>query len=127
MRCLNCGKTILDTAKICQFCEAPVKEGPTEEEEQAVREVLGQMPPEALEELQAAFFEGGTAEEFANRLMIGPCPKCGSLETGDCDDDPELNEILLARCFECGQFWCTMCGGLLDKAHPACPCWAEEE
>ncbi len=126
MQCLNCGKTIPDTAKICRFCEAPVEEGPTREEEQAIRKMLKEMPPEALDELRAAFKGSGTAEEFANRLMIGPCPKCGSLETGDCEDDPEIGEILVGRCYKCGQLWCTECGRLLDRKAPSCKCWAEE-
>jgi hypothetical protein len=125
MQCLNCGKSIPDTAKICQFCEAPVAEAPTKEEEQVVREVLGQMPPEALEELRAAFMESSTGEEFVNQLMTGSCPKCGSSNTGDCDDDPEIREILLGRCYDCGQLWCTECGQLLNA--PFCKCWAGDE
>jgi DNA-directed RNA polymerase subunit RPC12/RpoP len=29
MRCWNCGKRILDTAKVCRFCEATVEAEPT--------------------------------------------------------------------------------------------------
>jgi hypothetical protein len=127
MKCLNCHKTIPDTAKICQFCEAPIEEGPTEEEQQAILEILEQMPPEALDELRTAFAGSATAEDFANLLMTGACPKCGSLETGDCDADPEIGEILVGRCFQCGQLWCTECGQLLDRKAPSCECWAEDE
>jgi hypothetical protein len=126
MQCLNCGKTIPDTAKICQFCDAPVVQRPTREEEQAVREILEQMPPEALDELRAAFEGSATAEEFANRIMTGACPTCGSVETGDCDNDPEIGEILVGRCYQCGQLRCTECGQLLDRKAPFCKCWAEE-
>ena len=54
MRCLNCGKKIPDKAKVCHFCEAAVEAEPTEEEKEAVRGLLDQMPPEVLEELHAA-------------------------------------------------------------------------
>jgi len=126
MRCLNCGKKIPDKAKICRFCEVPVSEGPTKEEEQAVREVLNQMPPEALDELRAAFESSGTAEEFANLIMVGPCPKCDSRNTSDCDNDPEIDNILVGRCYDCGQLWCTECEQLLDRKAPSCECWEED-
>ena len=69
MRCWNCGKNIPDTAKVCRFCEAAVEEEPTESEKNIVRELLGQMPPEALNELRAAFENSETADDFADRIF----------------------------------------------------------
>ena len=55
-------------------------------------------------------------------IMVGECPKCGSDQVGDCDADPEIDNILVGRCFECGQLWCVECGeplkdGLVDCGH----------
>ncbi len=118
MRCGNCGKNIPDTAKVCRFCEAAVEAEPTEEEKDVVRELLKQMPPEAMDELRAAFDGSGTAEEFADRIFVGDCPKCGSTETGNCEADPEIEELLVGRCYQCGQLWCTECGRLLERDSP---------
>ena len=126
MRCFNCGKKIPDSAKVCQYCEALVEDAPGEEEQEAVREILQQMPRGVLEELQAAAAESDSAEEFVNRIMVGECPKCGSAETGHCENDPEIGELLVGRCYECGQLWCTECGRLLDRASPTCKCWDED-
>lgn len=127
MRCWNCNKRLPKKAKICQFCEAPVQAGPTKEEEETVRDLFDQLPPEAMDEFRKAFESSATAEEFANLIMVGECPKCGSTDTGDCDSDPEIGEILVGRCYECGQLWCTECGRLLTVDKPSCPCWEEEE
>lgn len=126
MRCLNCGKKIPDDAKVCGFCEAKVGGGITEEERQIVEDILLQMPPEAMEDLRAALAGSDTAEDFANRIIVGDCPKCGSVETGDCENDPEIGELLVGRCYQCGQLWCIECRKLLEPAAPECECWNEE-
>jgi hypothetical protein len=125
--CWNCGQKIPAKAKACQFCEAAVERRSSEEDMQIMRDILELMPPEALDQLQAAFGECATAEEFANRIMVGECPRCGSAETGDCDSDPEIGELLVGRCYQCGQLWCTECGRLLDRSSPTCECWEEED
>jgi len=126
MRCWNCGKKIPDKAKVCRFCEAAVEDEPTAEEEEVVRDIIKQMPPEAMEELRAAFEGSGTAEEFVDRIFVGDCPKCGSEETGNCLSDPEIKELLVGRCYQCGQLWCTECDHLLERDSPSCECWEEE-
>jgi hypothetical protein len=125
VRCWSCGKKIPDEAKNCRFCEAPAEPVPTEAEQQIVEELLDHMPPEAWGELQSALQECETGEEFVNRIMIGACPKCGSDETGDCDSDPEIGELLVGRCYRCGQLWCTECLKLLTPQAPTCECWDE--
>jgi hypothetical protein len=126
MRCWNCGKKIPDTAKVCRFCEAAVDEEPTESEKDLVRGLLGNMPPEAMDELRAAFESSETAEDFADRIFVGDCPKCGSEDTGNCDADPEIEELLVGRCYQCGQLWCTECRRLLERDSPSCECWEED-
>jgi hypothetical protein len=121
---MNCHREIPETAKICLHCEAPIVPAPTAEEEQAARDFLETLPHEATAEIVKAFHESSTAEEFVNRLSVGNCPACNSRSTGDCENDPEIQETLLARCYDCGQLWCTVCGQELEKAY--CPCWDEE-
>lgn len=113
MLCWSCGKEIPDDANRCRYCEAEVESGPTEDEIGAVEDLLGQMSPDAISELRAAFGKSETGEEFVNRIMVGDCPKCGSSNTGDCGEDPEINDPSIGRCFDCGQLWCVDCGELL--------------
>ena len=127
MRCSNCGKEIPEAARACQFCEAAVEPEPTEEEKDVARELLEGMPPEAIDELRAMMEQSETAEEFADRIFIGDCPKCGSAETGNCENDPEIDCLLVGRCYQCGQLWCSECRRLLEQGSPVCECWTEEE
>ena len=108
------------------FCEAAVADEPTESDKDVVRDILGQMPPEALDELGAAFENSETAEDFTDRIFVGDCPKYGSEDTGNCDADPEIEELLVGRCYQCGQLWCTECGRLLERDSPSCECCEEE-
>ncbi len=155
MRCWNCGKKISDMAKVCRFCEATVDAEFAElmeEEKENVREILRQIPadlleelrepfdkyrreleshgaviPEELAELRAAFDTSETADTFADRIFVGDCPKCGSEDTGNCEADPEIEELLVGRCYQCGQLWCTECRRLLEPNAPTCPCWEEDD
>ena len=127
MRCWNCGHTVSEKARVCGHCEVDLAEAPSPEEVAAVLELLERMPPDVLGELGEAMAASASAEEFANRIMVGPCPSCGSERTGDCDADPEINELLVGRCYECGQLWCTECGNALTRERPYCDCWEEDE
>jgi hypothetical protein len=126
MRCWNCNRALPKKAKACAHCEAAVLPETSPEEIEAARQILDNLPPEVMADLQQAFLESDTAEEFSNRLLVGPCPKCGSSETGDCEDDPEINELLLGRCYECGQLWCTECEKVMEGGATSCPCWEED-
>jgi hypothetical protein len=127
MRCVNCGKDIPDSAKMCQFCEATVEPELTEEEGQAALEALQQLDPETRQELLEALRLGKTGDEFVNRVLVGKCPKCGSASTDDCENDPEIEDILVGRCSECGHLWCTRCGRPLKGNAPYCECWGQGE
>jgi len=120
MRCWNCDKEIPDDAKACQYCEALTELAPSEEEMESVEEVLSMLDDESREAIEAALDGCESAEEFANRIMVGECPTCGSAEVGDCGDDPTIDNICLGRCFNCGQMWCLDCGELLEKEQTAC-------
>jgi len=126
MRCLNCNREIPDKAKMCGHCEAPVIEPPTPEEMEAARAFLDQLPADAAAELHQALLNSDTAEEFADSILVGNCPKCDGVNTGDCEDDPEIGELLVGRCYDCGQLWCTECLRLLTPKAATCPCWDED-
>jgi hypothetical protein len=127
MRCWNCGHPVFKKARVCEHCEADLTEVPSAEDAASVIELLGHMPPAVLAELSEAMSQSGTAEEFANRIMVGPCPSCGSDQTGDCEADPDIGELFVGRCYECGQLWCTECGDALSRKNPHCDCWDEAE
>ena len=127
MRCWNCGHKVRRKAQVCGHCEADLTEAPTPEEEAAVLELLEQMPPDVLAQMVATMSESDGAEEFANLIMVGECPNCGTDQTGDCDADPEIDNILVGRCYQCGQLWCTECGNTLKSNNLRCDCWNEAE
>jgi hypothetical protein len=124
---MNCFRDIPETASVCEFCEATVGPPPSEEEMEAAKELLAGLSPEAMSELMESFRGSETCDEFVNSIMVGPCPKCGSKETANCEDDPEIGELLLGRCYACGQFWCTECGTFMVGDQRSCECWLEEE
>ncbi len=123
MRCWNCSHEVSEKARVCVHCEADLSEAPSADEVAAVMELLEQMPAEVLAELGEAMSQSASAVEFANRILVGPCPSCGSDQTGDCEADPEIHQILVGRCDECGELWCTECGNALTHERPYCECW----
>jgi hypothetical protein len=111
---------------MCPHCEAEVEEAPTQEDVAAVEGLLAGMNPEILDELRNAFKQSTSGEDFVNRIMVGDCPSCSSSNTGDCDGDPEIDDITVGRCFDCGQLWCCDCGELFKDAQSTaheCPAW----
>jgi hypothetical protein len=126
MKCWNCLREAPRGAKVCPHCETLLAEEPSAEEIAEALEALKQIAPDDLAELRSIALESESAEDFANQILVGDCPKCGGTKTGDCDNDPEIENILVGRCYECGQFWCTDCGRLLDRSALECPCWDEE-
>lgn len=128
MICWSCQKEISDTAKRCPHCEAEVMVEPTDEEGVAALNTLASMEPEVMSELRDVFEKSTSGEDFVNRIMVGDCPKCGSTNTADCENDPEIDDPCVARCFECRQLWCPDCGELFtdDKfVDHDCPAWED--
>jgi hypothetical protein len=111
---------------MCQNCEAPLDQVFTPEQQDAVRAILEQMDPHTIQQLANAAATSDTAEGFVNSIMVGTCPKCGGSNTQDCEADPEIESNLVARCLDCGTYWCVSCDSLLDKDDLNCPCWNEE-
>jgi hypothetical protein len=125
MQCTNCGKKIPDNALMCRFCEAHVEPEPTEEEAQGTLAALDGIDPKALQEFLDVMRDSKSADEFANRILVGDCPKCGSEGTESCENDPDVENILVGRCPDCGHLWCTLCGRPYEGAD--CECWDELE
>ena len=128
MKCWNCGREIPETAKACQYCEASTEtEIGSPDRRAAAQEAFEQLSPDAQETLRESAKTCPTAEEFADRCLVGDCPGCGSSNTGDLEHDPEVKDICVARCFDCGFYWCLECGRELDKRDPHCSCFEEDE
>ncbi len=123
---LELREKIPNSAQVCEFCEAEVQAEPTPERWKCSGDSRRD-PEDALNELHELMRQSGTAEEFVNRLFVGDCPKCGSPDTGDCENDPEIDDVVVGRCYQCGHMWCTLCEEALDPKSPECPCWEEEE
>jgi hypothetical protein len=126
IKCSNCGNYIAASSKSCQHCEAPVRDEPRDDRKQFVQDVVEKMDPETHQGLTDAFNSSETAEEFVNNILVGPCPICGRVNTGDCDNDPEIEDPFVGRCLDCGYHWCTECGRRLDATKPCCTCWDED-
>ena len=123
MRCWSCGRKIPKQAKVCKHCEAPVESPPTKEEVAFVEQLLDQMDPEMLSELSDTIEQSSDGEDFLRRVMVGDCPKCGSGQTGSCEEDPDIEDICVGRCFACGQLWCLDCDTLFGPGQQHCqPC-----
>ena len=102
---------------------------PSAGEQAAAASLLGAMTPDLLGELHDAIEKSASGEDFVNRIMVGDCPQCGCEQTGDCENDPEIDDPCVGRCFECGQLWCLDCGLFFKDAHQPvdhdCPAWAD--
>ena len=122
MNCWNCGYPIEEGTKICRRCEADQTEHEDVDPEalDKATKMAEQIAPGMLDTLQQLASQHDTAEDFANAILVGPCPECGSHKVGDCDNDPDYSNGFLGRCFGCGNVWCTECGYKLKKGETKC-------
>jgi hypothetical protein len=81
------------------------------------------MSDDMLGEMRELAGKAGTAENFADLIFIGNCPKCGSEEVANCEETRTIEDVTVARCFQCGLFWCTECGNELSEDAAECPHW----
>jgi hypothetical protein len=98
------------------------------EEEAAAASLLADMSPDLLNELCDVFNKSASGQEFVDRIMVGDCPQCGNSKTGDCENDPEIENPCVGRCFECGLLWCLDCGEFFKDVQSTehdCPAWEE--
>lgn len=59
---------------------------------------------------------------FRNALMVGPCPKCGSNATRDCEGT-EIDDICVGICLKCLILWCLECGAVFKEGQKVCEHW----
>jgi len=127
MICWNCSKEIPDNAKMCIHCEKSVEDQPSAEEIEVVKKIFEEMDPEGKEALMAAIQKADSAEELIRDIFVGDCPQCESTETRDCENDPEIDDLMVGHCLKCGQLWCTECERLFKKGETSCDCYDDEE
>lgn len=129
--CWSCEKKLPEGASRCMHCEAAVEDAPTQEDAAMLMELLGEMDPSLMNEMRQMALECETGEDFVNRLMVGECPKCESDNTGNCENDPEIDDPCIGRCFDCSQLFCCDCEELFADAKLSaqhnCPAWEDEE
>ena len=93
--------------------------------------LMQNIDPDAANELVNLADQCDSEEEFVNMIMVGPCPKCESVDTRDCEDDPEIDDPTIGRCGDCGQLWCCDCDETFDNSASAavhdCPFWESLE
>ena len=83
------------------------------------RQTCDEYEPLSLDEL-------AERDEFERAVMVGPCPRCGSENTSDCDNPLELiRDPTVACCLDCGTYWCLECGYVFEKMEKGmeCPHW----
>lgn len=129
--CWSCDRKLPQYAVRCMHCEAKVEDAPGPEEAEMLMEFLGDMDPSLMDEIRRMAMESESGDDFVNRLMVGPCPTCDSDDTGDCENDPEIDDPCIGRCFECSQLFCCDCDELFIDTKEAvghnCPMWDDEE
>ncbi|MFW5923282.1 MAG: zinc-ribbon domain-containing protein [Planctomycetota bacterium] len=123
MLCWNCNEEIADEAKFCPHCEADMSEQPTEAEMEAAQQVFDSLSEEDQDMLTDVFSQFDTAEEAARSIMVGDCPACLSSNTNDCENDPDIQDISVGQCLDCGYIWCLECGQELSCEDPVCGHW----
>jgi hypothetical protein len=128
--CWSCDQKLPKDAVRCLHCEAKVEDAPQPEDAAMLMELLGDMDPALMNEMRQMAMECETGDDFINRLMIGECPKCESDNTGNCENDPEIEDPCVGRCFDCGQLFCCDCEEqFVDQkvavAHD-CPMWQDD-
>ncbi len=81
-------------------------------DEDSFTELWKHLPKELQDELAEAVEKSSarSPEEFAWQIFVGPCPRCGSRETQDCEGVAGIADISLGLCNRCGHLWCTECG-----------------
>jgi hypothetical protein len=82
---------------------------------------------------------------FLNEFLVGECPRCGSINTHDCEAEHEeinpynpretiksgsscgvaleVDDITVGHCDDCDYLWCLECGSELTLDSPVCVHW----
>jgi len=76
--------------------------------------------PAALGELAEFAARADSEDEFVDAIFIGPCPKCGSESTQNCESEPGIESFVVGKCTVCGWLWCSECGAPVSRKDPEC-------
>jgi len=95
----------------------------SEEEEKAVEEACKLLSPEDLQSLFEEAKEAAPLDDFLNSVFVGDCPRCGSNKTMDGEGVPDLDDITVGLCRECGCMWCLECEQIFEKNQKGCRHW----
>lgn len=124
MQCLNCGKEVASNARSCKFCKADLEVLPDISPDEMLQMLKDAGLDEvAQEQLRKLAEETDSPDEFANALMLGDCPKCGSKKVEDCGEVEGVEDLTVGQCLDCGLRWCSECGYHLKKDELECPHW----
>lgn len=76
------------------------------------------VPLDLQKELRKALEESTaeSGEEFSSEILIGPCPRCGSKKTRDCERIVGIDDPTIGFCKSCGFLWCSECGSPLRSS-----------
>ena len=82
------------------------------------RETCSEYGPLPLDELLER-------DEFVQAVMVGACPKCGSENAYDCENNPLLHDNTVGHCLDCETYWCLDCGYVFEEIQKGmeCPHW----
>jgi hypothetical protein len=80
-----------------------------------------------LDKLERMASDAPAAERFADVVMVGLCPSCGSDATSDCEDAPGIDDLTVGICTSCIHLWCLECGTALSFREPSCPNWEKPD
>jgi len=88
------------------------------------KKIWDSIPKDVQDELTKALEESSatSVEEFISEIFVGDCPECGSRNTRDCEELPDIDDITIGLCNDCGRLWCTECGRTITKGD-VCEHW----
>lgn len=116
MKCSNCLREIPDGAGFCLYCE--MKQREVDPNKGRIAEIMREMEsisPGITQELHRDAMNFETADDFANSILSGSCPKCGSSKTETCDEVSGIEDIFVCRCIDCTTLFCADCGQVFEE------------
>lgn len=105
----------IEPTNLCQTCQKQsgcFKKGIFE------REACDEYKPWPLKDLLER-------DKFVRGVMVGACPRCGSENTYDCENNPLLEDNTVGHCLDCETYWCLECGYVFKAMEKGatCPHW----
>ncbi len=136
MRCPRCKRELTGAEEIahnCLHCGRKLRDLTEEEAAQmgnSLKEVLAHIKSSdptgnAMSQLAESLLKHkDDPAGFADAVMVGACPACGSEVVSDCKSEKKYNnDTTIGQCFNCGQVWCLECLSLFKKGQNVCGHW----